>query len=401
MKKNRIKIVAYFLALAFFVSVLGLKEVKAKSDNTIEIKLSNLTEEQKKDLSKLKSIVFKYWDISKDYEYQKDFEKRDEISRKLYEMSDSELNQKYSSHSKKAAFKNDSLILNNIEDGFYYFRNVTKGENTKYISSFIMNLPLDSTRNIILVDKIKTEPLENGKVKLIKTDQNKKLLENVGFELYDINDKRVPLIGNYIYNEKGETNKVLFTDKNGEINVSNLPYGKYYFKETKALEGYKVLEEKIVFEIKNDQTVELTVENIKEKGGFKFLKIANDKNKTPLEGVVFKLTRKVDNKDEAVIQNGKEVYLTSDKDGKFEVNGLEYGTYQLWEVKAPKGYRKLEEAINFTVTENSQEKVLIIKNEKEPKIKIPKTGDLLIPLLLISSIALFGVGYKLTKSKEK
>lgn len=399
--KNKI-ILAYVLALAFFVSIFGVKEVEATSANTIEIKLSNLTDEQKEELSGAKSTVFTYWDISKDYEYHKDFEKRDEISRKLYEMTDEELGKKYNSNKIETTFDKDSIKLKGIEEGFYYFRNIVEEKNTRYIFSFIVNIPLDSATNIILIDKVKTEPLENGRVKLIKTDQNTNLLENVGFELYNIQNERVPLIGTYIYNEKGDKNQILYTDKNGEINISNLPYGKYYFKEVKALDGYKLLKEKIEFEIVDNNLIELKVENIKdEKGGLKFLKIANDKNKTPLEGAEFKLTRKVDGKDEAVKIDGKEVYLKSDKEGKFEINGLNYGKYQLWEVKAPKGYKKISKAIDFTVNETSQEKVLIIKNDKEPKINVPKTGDLMIPLLLISSVALFGVGYKLAKSKEK
>ncbi|MGE7916811.1 SpaA isopeptide-forming pilin-related protein [Lysinibacillus xylanilyticus] len=70
-----------------------------------------------------------------------------------------------------------------------------------------------------------------------------------------------------LMNDKGEViAEKLVTDKEGQIKVDNLDPGKYAFVETKALKGYKLLNEKTEFTIENGQqeVVQITVKNSKE-----------------------------------------------------------------------------------------------------------------------------------------
>lgn len=81
--------------------------------------------------------------------------------------------------------------------------------------------------------------LMKAKVKLIKIDANdeSKKLSGAEFELFTASGEK---IGTYV------------TDSNGEINIDNLGYGDYYFKETKAPDGYQKLSEGIKFSMKGE-----------------------------------------------------------------------------------------------------------------------------------------------------
>lgn len=65
----------------------------------------------------------------------------------------------------------------------------------------------------------------DGKFKILKTDENNKGLQGVKFNLY---------------NSRGDSVGEFTTDKNGEINFTNLPYDKYYVKEISTIPGYIV-----------------------------------------------------------------------------------------------------------------------------------------------------------------
>ena len=45
-----------------------------------------------------------------------------------------------------------------------------------------------------------------------------------------------------------------YTDENGQIKLEDLPYGEYYISEIEASTGYRILEDKITFEIKEEET---------------------------------------------------------------------------------------------------------------------------------------------------
>lgn len=89
--------------------------------------------------------------------------------------------------------------------------------------------------------------LQKAKVTLIKIDANNesKQLSGAEFELFAFDEQS---IGTYV------------TDEKGEINITNLGYGDYYFKEKKAPEGYQQLADKIEFSMKG-QDITITCRN--------------------------------------------------------------------------------------------------------------------------------------------
>ena len=89
--------------------------------------------------------------------------------------------------------------------------------------------------------------LSKAAVKIIKTDaENHKPLKNVEFTLF---------------NEYGEQIGIYKTNRKGEILVENLPYGTYYFLETKAPKGYYSTNNKFYFKIDSPDLRTLNVTN--------------------------------------------------------------------------------------------------------------------------------------------
>lgn len=103
-------------------------------------------------------------------------------------------------------------------------------------------------------------------------------------------------------------------------------------------------------------------------GGKKFFKYEEGTTKQPLAGAEFVVIKKVGGTDYYLTAAGEtmtwtavganETYAsatkyTSGADGKFEVKGLEYGTYYLRETKAPDGFAKLTNDVTFTVENGS------------------------------------------------
>ncbi|KAA0777170.1 TQXA domain-containing protein [Bacillus sp. AR2-1] len=251
---------------------------------------------------------------------------------------------------KKAVTKENGIAnVEGLTFGKYYFLETKTpngyiGNKTKY--------PFEIKEH----NKTLTFTVENtevkGSVKLLKVDNEdiSKKLEGAVFELKDASGK---VIGEYK------------TDKNGEINVKDLLYGKYSFVEKTSPNGYVLVKEPILFEIKeHGKIIELLAVNHLIKGDLEITKVdvANGNNKLPNA--------------EFTIYNGsgKEVVKgkTDDKGiAKFEK--LPFGKYTYKETFAPQGYILNEETFSFEIKENGQIIKHIVKDEKVPSIKTTAT----------------------------
>ena len=216
--------------------------------------------------------------------------------------------------------------------------------------------------NKTLTYNIKNERIK-GKLKLIKVDQ-----ENNKITLPGVKFKITCTDGFMKGKEWTET-----TDKNGEINLKDLQYGKYVAEEITPLWNYIRNNKKIKFEItENGKTIELKVQNKKIRGSVEIIKLDKD-TKRPLEGAEFEL------------YNGEKLIskYTTNKDGKIVVENLEAGKYYFKEVKAPNNYIvNDEDKLYFSILENKQIVKLSITNKvKEGGVDFSKTdvttGDLI------------------------
>lgn len=109
-----------------------------------------------------------------------------------------------------------------------------------------------STGYVITTEKVYFEVKDNGKI--VKAEmQNKPIMGSVEITKVDISTGEVlPNTLIEVYNENDELVFSGRTNEEGKILIENLRYGKYYFIEKEAPEGYQINDEKMWFEILED-----------------------------------------------------------------------------------------------------------------------------------------------------
>ena len=142
---------------------------------------------------------------------------------------------------------------------------------------------------------------------------------------------------------------------------TNLPFGKYTLKETKAPKGYKTSNETVTFEIKADKTsIKATFKNDPE--GKTTISKQDATTGKELPGATLELTK----------PDGKKETWVSGTTPKVFTN-LPAGKYILKETIAPDGYILSEETVTFIVDKDGNvEKPVVMKNYPEGKTTISK-----------------------------
>ncbi|MDI6678303.1 VaFE repeat-containing surface-anchored protein [Bacillus wiedmannii] len=197
----------------------------------------------------------------------------------------------------------------------------------------------------VLGDKPQTIEVKTGETGAVQIVNNK-AKGNIEIKKLSDSGKVLPNVEFTVFTEDGKEVKKAVTKENGIANVEALTFGKYYFLETKAPNGYIGNKTKYPFEIKeHNKTMTFTVENTEVKGSVKLLKVDNEDISKKLEGAVFEL------KD----ASGKVIgeYKT-DKNGEINVKDLAYGKYSFVEKTSPNGYVLVKEPIVFEIKEHGK-----------------------------------------------
>lgn len=191
----------------------------------------------------------------------------------------------------------------------------------------------------------------------IASDDENKALEGIEFQLID--------------EKTGKILKTGITDEYGKIDFGRLIYGNYLLKETKAPEGYLTPTEayKVTINkeyVKGDTEKIGNVETIINHKEIKQIEIGkNEPGGSWLAGAEFMIK---DDKGEVVEEN-----LVTDANGKVTSKELPVGTYKLVETKAPEGYNKLTEPIEFKIEAGKTEPVVRdVLNYKLADLKVKK-----------------------------
>lgn len=201
---------------------------------------------------------------------------------------------------------------------------------------------------------------QKGNIKIIKTDKDNTELRipNVKFEILDSNMNKVA---------------DAITNENGEVEIFDLPVGKYYIKEVKTNEKYIINSEIIEVNVEDKETIEKIIENEKIKGQIKVIKVSADYNKItqteagkPIEDVTFGIY----NQNKELIQE-----IKTDKNGEAISEKLEKGIYYIKEIEGNKWYILDENYYKVEITKNGEISNVEIKNKsKDPEIDIKKYG---------------------------
>ncbi len=230
--------------------------------------------------------------------------------------------------------ENGTFTLEYLPLGKYVLEEIEAPEGYMIVTaSKDFEIKNSETRVSINNTKIKTG------LKIIKTDENGKLLEGIKFTLKNSVGGFVTARGSkgrYTYTGLANIGTEFTTDGRGEIFVSGLLWGTYYLSETNAPKGMVGIKDQIVeVDAENhNKTIELKLENRSEKGKIEFTK--TDGAGKGLAGAVFKL--KLVEGSGTAYSSVKQMYAISDDEGLVSFEDVPYGVYELTEVIAPEGY---------------------------------------------------------------
>ena len=225
-----------------------------------------------------------------------------------------------------------------------------------------------------------------------KTFELKNYLEkgNLEFTKKDLTSgKEIPNVKVEVYTENDELIFSGITDENGKIVIENLFVGKFYIIETEAATGYRLSDEKVYFEIKeNGEVVKAEMTNEKFKGSLDFTK-----ESFAGEALPNTLIEIYNAETDELVFSGR-----TDENGKIVIEELEYGKYYILEKEAPEGYLLNEERMYFEILEDGQVVKSVMKDEK---IEMPKTFNTeLISTITIVGTALLGLGLLIYGKKK-
>ena len=296
----------------------------------------------------------------------------------------------------KTIYTKDSLVSEKLTDsegkivfdelylGKYYVKeietldNYVLDENT-YEAELVYK---DQYTPTIFYSEAILNVLKTGKLELTKTDiSESKTLPNTLIEIYTEDDELV---------FSGRT------DEEGKIVIERLPQGKYYILEKEAPEGYKLNEEKMPFEIKeNGEVVKSTMKDEDITGTLEFTKL-DFSNDNPLPNTLIEIY----NADtEELVFSGR-----TDDNGTITIEKLKYGKYYILEKEAPEGYELNPERMYFEIKEDGKIVKSIMKDKQI--VKVPNTEANDYKELLFSGITLLVCGagviiYGIKNKKKK
>lgn len=187
------------------------------------------------------------------------------------------------------------------------------------------------------------QQVQPGDIKLIKKSSNTDLtngnanysLEGAEYGVYEKQD----CSGKASYTmtiKKGTDGTYTATQK-------EIPAGTWYVKETKAPKGYTLNSKVYTVEVPQNDTIEVTVEDNPITLTINLTKVSalpdctNNNENYSLQNAVYTVYTDANCKSPAT-KDGKNVTLTTDKNGKASVSGLPKGTYYVKETTASEGF---------------------------------------------------------------
>ncbi len=230
-----------------------------------------------------------------------------------------------------------------------------------------------------------SDPPIIGSVRLTKVDAStRETLAGAEFALYNEAGTRIYATGSAgSYRATTTTsNGVFVTDGSGSLTISDLPYGTYYFVETKAPDGYALSTDRLGFTIvRGGELVEVTYVNTKAVGSVRLRKIGSTGTRG-LAGAVFELYAATPRSigqaaSSTIFSDAYYRYGTyrTNAAGEIYVGDLPWDDYYFVEVDAPDGYEIMTDvngddlAYTFRIDASSTDRTIelgdIINNPEE------------------------------------
>ncbi len=239
---------------------------------------------------------------------------------------------------------------------------------------------IDDKTNIVYESYSALNLYKKGELEFSKTD----LTTGQG-----VADTKVEI---FYINEDTNERELVFTgvtDEEGNIKITDLFVGKFVIIETEAATGYRLSDEEIYFEIKeNGEIVKASMTNEKITSVVGIHKV--DENGNPIKGVtigVYDLS-------------GNLIYSdVSNENGDIEFT-LEYGSYYFQEIATLDEFELSSEKVYFDVTEDGAYIQKTLVNELK-EIEVPNTSSNTYIDIIAGAIVLLGASLIIISSKRK
>ncbi|OQR53465.1 VaFE repeat-containing surface-anchored protein [Bacillus sp. CDB3] len=242
--------------------------------------------------------------------------------------------------------ENGTAVLSNLSIGAYTIKEIKAPEgHILNPTPQIIEIKTGETASI----QLKNESIK-GNIEIKKLSDNGKVLTGVEFT---------------IFTEDGKAVTKVITNKEGIAKKEGLTFGKYYFQETQALDGYVPNNTKYSFEIKeHNKTLSFEVKNQGVTGGLEITKVDVADGNNKLLNAEFTIFN----------AEGKEVVKgKTNAAGIAKFEKLPFGKYTYRETLAPEGYVINEEMFSFEIKENGEIIKHVVADEKIPSVKTTAT----------------------------
>ena len=187
------------------------------------------------------------------------------------------------------------------------------------------------------------QQVQPGNIKLIKKSTNTDLTD--GKEVYSLEGAEYGVYEKQDCSGKASYTMTIKKDSKGTYTatVEDVPAGTWYVKETKAPKGYTLNSKVYPVDVPQNKTIEVPVEDNPITLTINLTKVSalpdctNNNENYSLKGAVYTVYTDEKCKTPAT-KDGKNVTLTTDKNGKASVSGLPKGTYYVKETTASEGF---------------------------------------------------------------
>lgn len=247
------------------------------------------------------------------------------------------------------------------EDGVFSFENIPYGNwvikelscpEHLVLSDEIIEVTISEQDQVIELEVV--NEIIYGSVEGVKTDDSENPIEGVIFGLFAPDTTEFTKENALALSESTADGLFSFTD---------LRFGKYLIKELSCPEAYVMCEDIIEVNITEDgQVVSLTITNKRISGKVQVHKISSKDHEEKFSGAVFELYLDT-NKNGVFDVDVDTLYgtLVETETGIYELDGLGYNGYFLFEAEAPDGFTKDDRYFYFQISADGD--VITVENE--------------------------------------
>lgn len=262
----------------------------------------------------------------------------------------------YSTENKEIELKDKKIIIKNLEEGEY---TITLKRTIEPMSHIPISM-YEATDSQNMVRKGDLDPREiSFKVKVIKNHID---IEKLDEDTKETNPQGEAKLDGASFELRDESNNLIQTIEitNSKARINNIPFGKYYLKEIKAGNGYKINDK--VYEIvlsENNPNDQLQVTNKVIEKKIIIQKLYGEKESMKPEA----------NIDFEIYNTKKELIRTisTNEEGIVETI-LPYGEYKIMQINSTDGYQKIN-PITINVTDDEEQTIKL----EDFKIPVPDT----------------------------